>query len=201
MGQMDPKGDSLVVREVLEGGAAQKQGMLPGTDFVERMRYMFLLQCEDASHTMQDASHTEDASCEMHLVPVLERSIKKIGLSLPKVMYVSDNLYLLYACFGAVFDCILFVSSCFSCSFSALASSRSPFPFALLFTLFTNILSLKINNRRRCHGHRRLRSEQPSGLLFHFDVGVPVCQAPCTTLMYMVALTCLSTYTHMMRYG
>ncbi len=35
MGQMDPKGDSLVVREVLEGGAAQKQGMLPGTDFVE----------------------------------------------------------------------------------------------------------------------------------------------------------------------
>ena len=61
LGQMDPKGDSLEVREVLEGGAAQKQGMLPGTDFVERMRYVFLRQCEDASHT-------EDASCEMHLV-------------------------------------------------------------------------------------------------------------------------------------
>ena len=76
-----------------------------------------------------------------------------------------------------------------------------PFPFAPLFTLFTNILALEITNRRRCHEHRRLRSEQPSGVLFHFAVGVPVCHAPFTAVMYMVALTCLSTYSHMMRYG
>jgi hypothetical protein len=116
MGQMDPKGDSLVVREVLEGGAAQKQGMLPGTDFVERMRYVFLRQCENAS-------------CEVHLLPVLETQ-NNFGLSLPRVMYISDTLYLLYACFGLlVFDCLLLVSYWVSCSFSALASSRSPVPF------------------------------------------------------------------------
>ena len=80
-----------------------------------------------------------------------------------------------------------------------------PFPFALsiclLFTLFTKNSALKISKRRRCHGHRRLRSEQPSGVLFHFAVGVPVCHAPFAAVMYMVALTCLSTYSHMMRYG